>query len=167
MQKLFFNLLIGFLLLIPVFSQTTTKIDELEYFMCGDNYRLDLIYRNEIENKLQNKIYIIYYEGQREFFDIDYKTKKRITVIENPKFGNALNRAKEIPLFLKMVYKVPDNKFVLINGGFRERFSMEIWNVPDGAEIPKATPTLTRKDIKFAKGKPQGTRKMACCYESC
>ena len=157
MQKLLFvSLLVLFLSTIN-FSQTATKIDEMGYFMCGDNYRIDLIYRNEIENKPQNKIYIIYYEGQREFLDGKYRTQR----------GDALNRAKELPLFLKMVYKVPDNKFILINGGFRERLWMEIWSVPKGAEIPKATPTLQRKDVKFAKGKPQRTRKMACCYESC
>ncbi|MBX7171795.1 MAG: hypothetical protein K1X72_12615 [Pyrinomonadaceae bacterium] len=149
------------------FSQAATKIDEIGYFSCGDNYRLDLVYQNEIKAKPQNKIFIIFYEGQRDYQNFNYKTQKYETVIEKPKFGNALNRAKEIPLYLKMVYKVPNDRFVLVNGGFRQKFVMEIWSVPKDASLPKATPTLERKEIKFVKGKPKPPRKMACCYESC
>ena len=148
-------------------AQTAEKIDEFGYFYCGDNSRLGIIYQIAIKNKPQNKVYIIYYEGLREFTKFNFKSQKYEKVLENPKFGNALNGAKEIPLFLKMIYKVPSNRFVLVDGGFRERFIMEIWSVPQGAEIPKPTPTLERKDIKFAKGKPKPPRRMACCYDEC
>lgn len=152
---------------ISVFSQIAIKIDAIGYFSCGDSYRLDLVYQNEIKAKPQNKIFIIFYEGQRDYQNFNYKTRKYETVIENPRFGNALNRAKEIPLYLKMVYKVPNDRFVLVNGGFRQKFVMEIWSVPKDASPPKVTPTLERKEIKFVKGKPKPPRKMACCYESC
>ncbi|HRH41144.1 MAG TPA: hypothetical protein PKY82_05825 [Pyrinomonadaceae bacterium] len=148
-------------------AQTSEKIDEFGYFYCGDNSKLGNIYQIWIKDKPQNKIYIIFYEGPREFTNFDLTSQKYEKVIENPQFGNALNRAKEIPLYLKMVYKVSNNRFVLVDGGFRERFLMEIWSVPEGAEIPKATPTLERKDIKFAKGKPKPPRRMACCYDEC
>ena len=159
--------LIALLFSVPNFSQKPEKIDEFGYFYCGDNSKLGNIYQIGIKDKPQNKIYVIFYEGPREFTNFDIKSQKYIKIIENPRFGNGLNRAKEIPLYLKMVYKVPNNRFVLVDGGFRERFLMEIWSVPEGAEFPKATPTLERKDIKFTKGKPKLPRKMACCYESC
>lgn len=167
MKKLFFTLLIALLLSTTNFSQNATKVDEFGYIYCGDRIRLHNIYHNEIATTPQTKIYIIYYEGLREFTRWNSKTKKYEEILEPPTFGSALNGAKEIPLYLKMVYKVPSNRFILIDGGFQERFIMEIWNVPDGAEVPKPTPTLTRKDIKFAKGKPRPTRKLACCYDDC
>lgn len=42
-----------------------------------------------------------------------------------------------------------------IDGGFREQPSYEIWVVPIGAEGPRATPTVDRKDIVFPKPPPR------------
>lgn len=168
MRKLFFNLLIVLLLSTVNFSQTATKIDNFTYIYCGDFLlHMQILYQDQIYNKPQNRIVIIYYEGKREFTKYNDKSKKYEKVIENPKLGNALNRAKEIPLYLKMTRKIPNNKFILIDGGYREFFEIEIWTIPEGAELPKATPTLERKDIKFMKGKVQPPRRMACCYDDC
>jgi hypothetical protein len=35
------------------------------------------------------------------------------------------------------------------DGGFREQPAFEVWIVPEGAEPPKPTPTIDRKDIVF------------------
>lgn len=143
------------LFFISAFSQTATKVDYFPYIQCGDFFhRIQTLYQDEIKNKPQNKIVIIYYEGKREFSKYDDKSKKYETVIENPKFGNALNRAKEIPLYLKMVHKVSSNKFVLIDGGYRRFFELELWSMPQGTEIPEATPTLNAKILSLQEESP-------------
>ena len=41
-----------------------------------------------------------------------------------------------------------------LDGGFRERPAVEIWTVPEGAEFPKATPTVDRREIVYPKPTP-------------
>jgi hypothetical protein len=169
MKKLFFLFLFVLLLSIINFSQTATKIDEMSYLNCGDALmRMDSYYQSELINKPQNKLYVIYYEGAEKRFISSYnsKTKKHQKILVSPRFGNALNRAKEIPLYLKMAYKVPSNRVVLIDGGFQKTFGLEIWSVPEGAEIPQATPTVERKDVIFSKLKPSRVHKLALCYSN-
>lgn len=43
----------------------------------------------------------------------------------------------------------PAMRINAFDGGFREQPAFEIWVVPEGAEPPKATPTIDRKDIIF------------------
>jgi len=44
---------------------------------------------------------------------------------------------------------LPAARVVAYDGGFREQPAFEVWIVPEGAEPPKATPTIDRKDIVF------------------
>jgi hypothetical protein len=150
-----------------IFSQTAKKIGEFAPLACDDLImRISLFHQEELENKPQNKLYVIYYEGQKYPVTVyDDKNKKSVTTFKNPRFGDALNQAKEIPFYLKKLFKIPNQRVILIDGGFREWFSLEIWSVPEGAEIPKATPTLERKDVKFVKGKPYKTRLRCDYYE--
>lgn len=43
----------------------------------------------------------------------------------------------------------PAARFSAYDGGFREEPAFEVWIVPEGAEPPKPTPTIDRKDIVF------------------
>ncbi len=155
---------------ITAFSQSATKIDEVSYLTCGDFLnRIAGYYQWELQNKPENKLYVIYYQGKenRSVRVYNKKTKKFANVLKNPIYGYALNRAKEIPIFLKDSYKVPKDRVMLVDGGYRERFGLEIWSVPDGSEPPKATPTLTRKDVKLVKGKLRAPYRLICCYGDC
>jgi hypothetical protein len=155
-----------FLLTISVFSQTAAKIDEIPKLPCGGMMLHMDNYHQELKEKPQNKLYVIYYEEKNHQISVyNPKTKKEEIHLENPRFGNALNRAKEIPLYLKTMYKVPNSRIVLIDGGFRDEFTLEIWSVPEGAEIPKATPTVERKEVKFSEKKPLHVRNLARCYD--
>ena len=40
------------------------------------------------------------------------------------------------------------SRLVVVNGGFREEDSVELWIVPSGAAAPKATPTVQAGDVK-------------------
>jgi hypothetical protein len=45
-------------------------------------------------------------------------------------------------------------RFNFIEAGFREKLTVEIWLAPNGATLPKPTPTLTK--MKYRKGKAVG-----------
>lgn len=42
-------------------------------------------------------------------------------------------------------------RIILVDGGFREEAAYELWTVPRGAEPPKPTPTVDRRQIVFPK----------------
>ncbi|MDI1242724.1 MAG: hypothetical protein PSX80_12480 [bacterium] len=44
---------------------------------------------------------------------------------------------------------LPAARVAAYEGGFREQPAFEVWIVPEGAEPPKPTPTIDRKDIIF------------------
>lgn len=46
---------------------------------------------------------------------------------------------------------IDGSRLVIINGGFREADSVELWIVPSGAAPPRATPTVQAGDVKPAK----------------
>ena len=45
---------------------------------------------------------------------------------------------------------IDDSRLVVVNGGFREGDSVELWIVPSGAAAPRATPTVQAGDVKPA-----------------
>lgn len=50
---------------------------------------------------------------------------------------------------------VANDRVVVVDGGFREKPAYEIWVVPVGAESPRPTPTVDRKDIVYPKPPPR------------
>ena len=92
--------------------------------------------------------YIIVYEGNDEIVVSNSKGKKTTKQI--------LPRAGEINLHIQGIQEmiknmeVPDGKIKVINGGFRNKFAIDFWTVPKGAEPPKPTPNL--KKMKYRKG---------------
>jgi hypothetical protein len=43
------------------------------------------------------------------------------------------------------------SRIVVVNGGFREEDSVELWIVPSGAAAPKPTPTVQAGDVNPTK----------------
>jgi hypothetical protein len=43
---------------------------------------------------------------------------------------------------------IDESRLVVVNGGFREQDSVELWIVPSGAAPPRATPTIQAGDVK-------------------
>ena len=67
--------------------------------------------------------------------------------------GYAVDVLRRMKTYLAKSPVVGD-RITMIDGGFRETPSYEIWVVPIGAESPRATPTIDRKDIVFPKPTP-------------
>lgn len=65
--------------------------------------------------------------------------------------GDSLRRMKNY------LAKTPGiaERVVAMDGGFREQPAFEIWVVPVGAESPRPTPTIDRKDIVYPKPPPR------------
>jgi len=57
---------------------------------------------------------------------------------------------------------ISKNKLTLIDGGFREKWSMELWLVDGKGELPAASPTIQQKDVKLEKGPIRGLVRNPC-----
>jgi hypothetical protein len=153
------KLLISFLCLSVLASLAHTqtieasKIDEFSFLPCSHLLgRADQTFET-LQEEPTSKVYFIYYEGGQ--YPSYKKTRKGIEEkMLNPARGDALNRTKALSLHLTKYRKVPQDRIVLIDGGYMENYEVEIWIVPKNAQAPKPTPTLTEKDIKFRNGKP-------------
>ena len=92
--------------------------------------------------------YIIFYGGKT--YDFYEKPKSRL-----PRRNEAEFRARIAEGRLKWL-GVDSSRYVIVNGGFREKFTFEFWIVPAGAQVPKPTPTVQAKEIRFREGKAKG-----------
>ena len=72
--------------------------------------------------------------------------------------GQASNDLKRIRTHL-LAGGAAKERLVVIDGGFREETSYELWLVPIGAEAPRSTPTLKAKDIVYPKPTPPAPKK--------
>ena len=167
LKKQFFSFLILISFAATAFGQKpeARMIDEFGNEHCSQVQSRVPAYYVAMTNIPDAKIHVIYYEGKHLVNNI---WNKKLKIYEskwvNPRRGNALNRAKEIELIFKDL-KVSTRNLVLVDGGFRENFFLEVWLVTPGAEPPKPTPTLSEKDITFEKGKPVRSRYCARIYD--
>jgi len=93
---------------------------------------------------------IILYEGKQAKYIYNREGKSAIRYIP-PSFGESAFLTQEMQEIL-IFKKLPIENFLFIDGGFRENFEVEFWIVPNGAKMPKPTPTL--ETIKYRKGVP-------------
>ena len=95
----------------------------------GDNLAI------ELQNDPSRRAYIIAYGGRTSPLN-------RVDIL--------MSRARD---YLITQRGIDASRFEVVNGGFREDDSVELWIVPSGAAAPKATPTVQAKDLKPAPAK--------------
>ena len=126
----------------------TSKFDEFGNICCDDEKaRLDN-FAIQLGNNPDTQGYIIFYGGRRQNYPYCDSSRLRL-----PRRGEAEARAARMKPYLVNSRGVDSNHIVVINGGYRESWSAEIWIVPKGANPPTPTPTVQPQEIKFRRGK--------------
>jgi hypothetical protein len=69
-----------------------------------------------------------------------------------PRRGEAQASASRIKDYLVNSRGVSPARIVVVNGGFRDDYAVELWICPQGVTVP-VSPTLTATHVKFRKGK--------------
>jgi hypothetical protein len=166
------NLFISFIFIMVLAFSSFAQIEEVRIIAefgvtpCGHFNAIADVTHQEYKNSPNSLIYVIYYEAKNTTVTtLNKKTRKSETKTLNPVRGDAFGRAKELTLYLKTAYKVPENKVKFIDGGYKEEFAMEIWIVSKDAKPPTPKPTVAEKDVKFRKGKPRKPRECAKAYD--
>ena len=148
-------LLFCVLFCFSVFSQDAQKVDEFGSIQCDDYLaRMDNMII-QAKNNVNSRIYVLIYEGK----ETNYNYRKNKDELVFPTFGSAKAKINSIKKLLKQ-HKYFDDRFLFVEAGFREEYSVEIWLVPDGANPPEPSPTL--KKMKYRKGKARGFC-TSCC----
>ena len=135
-----FILIIIFLVAHVQAASPISKFDEFGDINCEDEYaRLDN-FAIQLQNEPSAQGYIIFYGGRR--------FRSRL-----PRVGEAAARAGRLKPYLVNRRGIPADRVVVINGGYQETFSVELWIVPPGAEPPEPSVDVPASAIKFRKGK--------------
>jgi hypothetical protein len=71
----------------------------------------------------------------------------------------ALAYAARMKKYLVVARGLKTERITVVDGGFREKLSYEMWLVPEGSEPPTPQPTVSRKAVKLKRGK---TRLRSC-----
>lgn len=136
----------GFILITILLSAhaqaapTILKFDEFGDINCDDEYaRLDN-FGVQLQNTPSAQGYIIFYGGRR--------FRSRL-----PRVGEAAARAGRLKPYLVSRRGIPAERVIVINGGYRESFQIDLWIVPLGSVPPEPSSTLPASEIKFRKGK--------------
>lgn len=117
-----------------------SKFDEFGDINCEDEYaRLDN-FAIQLQNTPSAQGYIIFYGGRR--------FRGRL-----PRVGEAAARAGRLKPYLVNRRGIPSDRVVVINGGYRDEFMVEIWIVLPGKNAPVPHADVPVSEIKFRKGK--------------
>jgi hypothetical protein len=89
----------------------------------------------ELQNDPSTRAYVIAYGGR-------YSPLSQVEVL--------MKRARD---YIVEQRGIDATRLVIVNGGFREEDSVELWIVPAGAAAPRATPTVQAGEVKPRRGR--------------
>ena len=138
---------IGLVLAVLAFGVTGSaslaplnKFDEFGDSNCEDEMAHLDNFAVQLQNEPSARGAIIFYGGRR--------FRGRL-----PKRGEAAARAARIKPYLVQRRGLPADQVIVIDGGFREKWQVELWVVPPGAAMPIPQPAIPIEKIHFRKGK--------------
>jgi len=118
----------------------TQKFDEFGDLKCEDEMaRLDNL-AIQLQQEPNAKAVLIYYGGRT------FRGKL-------PRRGESVARAARLKPYLVNRRGIQSNRIVVINGGYREEWIVEVWVVPPGASMPSPFPMVAAKQVRFRRGK--------------
>lgn len=121
-------------------SQHPRKFDEFGDINCEDEMaRLDN-FAIQLQNEPAAKGIMIFYGGRR--------FRGRL-----PKQGEAAARAARMKPYLVERRGISSERVIVIDGGYREEFQVNLWVIPANITPPEPNSTVPARDIKFQKGK--------------
>ena len=122
------------------FAPVARKTDEFGDINCEEEMAHLDMFAVQLNNEPGSSAYVVFYGGR------SYKGRLA-------RRGESEARAGRIKKYLAERRGIDAGRVLSINGGYRARWSAELWIAPMGATPPAPTPTLKPQDIKFRRGK--------------
>jgi len=120
----------------------STRFIEARYYGCEIELSILNQFLGQLQNQPQLRGYIIVYaarEGSRVNTARAYGERMKKYLVTSPDFDK--------------------ERVTVIDGGFREKLSYELWLASPGAEAPHPTPTVSKERVKLKGGR---TRLRSC-----
>lgn len=92
--------------------------------------------------------YIVFYGGRRQNYPYCWSARQRLQ-----RRGEAQARAARIKPYLVYNRGIDSARVFVIDGGYRESWTAELWIVPLGASPPIPSPTVQPREIRFRRGR--------------
>ena len=142
----------GIVILIAI-SRSVSPAGPIEIFdsfgdvCCNDEKaRLDN-FAVALQHQPESTGYIIFYGGRLQNYPYCHSSRQRLQ-----RRGESQARAARLKPYLTYARAIEAARIVVIDGGYRESWTAELWIVPKGAEPPTPSPTVNPQDIRFRKG---------------
>jgi hypothetical protein len=126
------------------------KFDEYDQ-VCEEDEKARLDhFAIELQKNPDLVAYVIYYGGRcYSSCEIDYPRHRP----HYPRRGETERRAGRIKPYLVETRGLDEDRIFVMDGGFRESWTAELWLVPQGAPPPPLAPTTNAKVIQYRTGK--------------
>jgi hypothetical protein len=95
-----------------------------------DNYAI------AVQNAPDTKAYVVVYGGRRDTARSELRARR-----------------SRIGRYLVNERGIDPARVLVVDGGFRESLTIELWLAPAGAEMPKAQPTVSPKEVKYKRAR--------------
>ena len=115
------------------------KFDEYGDVSCEGERKHLAGFNQQLDNQPGATGYIIFYGGR------SYGGRL-------PRLGESEARAKRLRIHSRLNNWIDLGRVMVINGGYRETWTVELWIVPAGSVPPEPTPQIDAKAIKFRPG---------------
>lgn len=95
-----------------------------------DNYAI------EVQNAPVAKAYVVVYGGREDTARSELRARR-----------------SRIKRYLIKERSIEPSRVLVVDGGFRENLTVELWLVPAGTELPEARPTVPPEEVKYKRAK--------------
>jgi hypothetical protein len=129
------------------------KIEEFGELNCETSWQNIDFWLTELQKNPAAIGYAFYYGGktytERIYNEKTLTFQKALALL--PRRNELSPRIRALQRHVR--FRGFEKRVRFINGGYREKHTVELWFVPFGSDVPKPAPTLEEKDVKFRKGK--------------
>ena len=155
MKKACGTILIALLMCVPVFAihgysvrvSPPQMFDSFGDVCCNDEYAHLDNFALALQNQPDVQGYIVFYGGKHQSYP-SCQGRKML-----PRRGEAQARAARLKPYLVDRRSVDSARVIVIDGGYREAWTAELWIVPRGGSAPTPSPTVKAKQIRYRKGR--------------
>lgn len=131
----------------PIGVSTTQLFDRFGDICCNDEKAHLDNFAVALQAQPDSQGYIIFYGGRRQSYPY-CNNRQRLQ-----RRGEAQARAARLKPYLVNSRAIDNARVIMIDGGYRESWTAELWIVPKGASPPTPSPTVQPKDIRYRKGR--------------
>lgn len=101
-----------------------------------------------LENEPESQGVIIFYGGRRHNYPFCHSSRRRL-----PRRGESGARAARLKPYPVNSRGLDPERIVVIDGGYRQSWTAELWVIPKGENPPPPVPTVRPQEIRFRKGR--------------